>query len=61
MDSQARPSALVDLVLDSRHGSLQPDHEVKITAQAKGFQPASRTLQLAEGKSEEITLVLDPK
>jgi len=46
---------------DGRHRSsqLQPDREVKITAQAEGFEPATKTLKVAEGKTEELTLVLD--
>ncbi len=40
---------------------LQPDTEFKLTAEADGFTPASRNLTMAEGKSDEITLVLEPK
>ncbi len=32
-----------------------------MTAEADGFKPASRKLSIAEGKTEEITLVLEPK
>jgi hypothetical protein len=41
--------------------SLTPDRAVKITAQADGFQPVSRTFKLAEGKTEEATFVLEAK
>jgi beta-lactamase regulating signal transducer with metallopeptidase domain len=41
--------------------SLTPDRAVKITAHADGFQPASRTFKLPEGKTEEATFVLEPR
>ena len=44
-----------------RSEQLQPDLEFNVTAEADGFKPASRKLTLAEGKTEEITLVLEPK
>ena len=44
-----------------RSEQLQPDLEFSVTAEADGFKPASRKLTLAEGKTEEITLVLEPK
>ncbi len=44
-----------------RSDELVPGREVKITAYADGFKPASRTLKLAEGRIEEFTLVLEPK
>jgi beta-lactamase regulating signal transducer with metallopeptidase domain len=44
-----------------RSSQLVPDREVKVTAQADGFKPASRKLKLPEGKTEEVTLVLEPK
>ena len=44
-----------------RSDQLTPDREVNITAEADGFKPASRKFKLAEGKTEEITLVLEPK
>ncbi|WP_165248326.1 M56 family metallopeptidase [Paludisphaera soli] len=48
---------------DGRYRTTQmlPDREVKVTATAGGFQPASRTLKLAEGQVEEVTLVLEPQ
>jgi beta-lactamase regulating signal transducer with metallopeptidase domain len=44
-----------------RSEQLQPDLEFKLTVEADAFKPASRKLSLAEGTTEEITLVLDPK
>jgi hypothetical protein len=44
-----------------RSNQLQPDVEFDMVAEADGFKPASRKLSLAEGKTEEITLVLEPK
>ncbi len=44
-----------------RSEQLAPDREVNVTAQADGFKPAIRTFKLAEGQSEELTLVLEPK
>jgi len=44
-----------------RTEQLQPDIEFAVKAEADGFKPASRNLTLAEGKTEEITLVLEPK
>jgi hypothetical protein len=39
---------------------LTPDREVNITAHADGFKPASRKFKLPEGKTEEVTYVLEP-
>jgi beta-lactamase regulating signal transducer with metallopeptidase domain len=44
-----------------RSEQLQPDLEFTVTAQADGFKPASRKLTLSEGKTEDVTLVLEPK
>jgi len=44
-----------------RSSQLQPDIEFNLTAEADGFKPASRKLAIAEGKTEEITLELEPK
>jgi len=44
-----------------RTSQLQPGNEFNVTAEADGFKPASRKLSMAEGKTEEITLVLEPK
>ncbi len=38
-----------------------PDCEVNITVRAEGFQPESRKITLAEGKSEELKFVLEAK
>jgi hypothetical protein len=48
---------------DGRYRSeqLQPDLEFSVKAEADGFEPQSRNVTLAEGKTEEITLVLEPK
>ncbi|MFO0951248.1 MAG: hypothetical protein U0835_08865 [Isosphaeraceae bacterium] len=44
-----------------RTSQLAPDREVLVTVLADGYAPASRKLKLAEGKVEELTLVLEPK
>ena len=44
-----------------RATNLTPDREAKITADADGFKPASRKIKISEGKSEEMTFVLEPK
>jgi len=44
-----------------RSSQLQPDLEFSVTAEADGFKQASRKLTIAEGKSEDITLELEPK
>jgi hypothetical protein len=48
---------------DGRYRSeqLQSDLEFEVSAESDGFKRASRTLKLAEGKIEEITLVLEPR
>jgi len=43
-----------------RATELTPDREVKITADADGFKPLSRKIKLSEGKTEEVTFVLEP-
>ena len=43
-----------------RSSQLQPDFEFNVIAEADRFKPASRRLTLTEGKTEEITLVLEP-
>jgi hypothetical protein len=40
---------------------LVPDREVNVTVRAEGFQPESRKITLAEGKTEEMKFVLEPK
>jgi Zn-dependent protease with chaperone function len=44
-----------------RATKLTPDREVKISADADGFKPASRKIKLPEGKTEELTVVLESK
>ena len=44
-----------------RTSQLLPDREVEVIATADGFAGASRKLKLAEGKTEEVTFVLEPK
>ena len=44
-----------------RSSQLHPDREVTVKAQAEGFEPATKTLTLPEGKTEEVVLVLEKK
>ncbi len=44
-----------------RADDITPDREVKITADADGFRPVSRTFKIPEGKIEEVTFVLEAK
>jgi hypothetical protein len=44
-----------------RTSQLVPDREVEVTATADGFAEARRKLKLAEGATEEVTFVLEPK
>jgi hypothetical protein len=44
-----------------RATKLTPDRELRITADADGFKPASLKIKVPESKSEEITFVLEPK
>jgi beta-lactamase regulating signal transducer with metallopeptidase domain len=48
---------------DGRLGATEitPDRALKITAYANGFKPSSRTLKIPEGKTEEMTLVLEAR
>ena len=41
--------------------SMLPDKEVTVSVSADGFEEASRKLSLPEGKTEEVTFVLEPK
>ena len=43
------------------HRSMLPDKEVNVIVSADGFAAASRKLSLPEGKTEEVTFVLEPK
>jgi hypothetical protein len=38
-----------------------PDREVNVTVRAEGFKPESHKITLAEGKTEELKFVLEPK
>ena len=40
---------------------MLPDKEVNVSVSADGFEGASRKLSLPEGKTEEVTFVLEPK
>ncbi len=44
-----------------RATEITPDRELKITAFADGFQPASRKVKIPEGKTEDVTFVLEPR
>jgi beta-lactamase regulating signal transducer with metallopeptidase domain len=44
-----------------RSEQLQPDLEFTVTAEADGYKPASRKLTLGEAKTEDVSLVLEPK
>jgi hypothetical protein len=44
-----------------RTSQLLPDREVTVTVTADGFESASRKLKLAEGATEEVNFVLEPK
>ena len=56
------PEAIKDEQGDGRYRttSLLPDREVEVTATAEGFTTGSRKITLPEGKSEDITFVLEP-
>jgi protocatechuate 3,4-dioxygenase beta subunit len=58
-----RKEAIQDEQYDGRYRTSQllPDHEVDVTVSADGFATASRKLTLPEGKTEEVTFVLEPK
>ena len=47
---------------DGRYRTIQvvPDREIRLTAHAKGFKSESRNFKLGEGKTEEVTFVLEP-
>src|SRR5207248_1829279 len=44
-----------------RTSQLLPDREVTVTVSADGYATASRKLSVLEGKTEEVTFVLEPK
>jgi beta-lactamase regulating signal transducer with metallopeptidase domain len=58
-----KKDALQDEQYDGRYrtSTMLPDKEVKVTVSADGFKEASRNLTLPEGKTEEVTFVLEPK
>jgi len=58
-----KSEAIQDEQNDGRYRTSQllPDREVNVTVNADGFATASRKLQLPEGKTEEVTFVLEPK
>jgi hypothetical protein len=58
-----RKDAIQDEQYDGRYRTSQmlPDKEVTVSVSADGFEGASRKLSLPEGKTEEVTFVLEPK
>ncbi len=58
-----KQEAIEDEQYDGRYRTsrMLPDKEVKVTVSAEGYTEASRTLTLPEGKTEEVTFVLEPK
>ena len=58
-----KKDAIQDEQYDGRYRTSQmlPDKEVNVTVSADGFEGASRKLSLPEGKTEEVTFVLEPK
>ena len=59
----AETEAIQDEQNDGRYRTSQllPDREVAVTVTADGFATAERKLKLPEGKTEEVTFVLEPK
>ena len=56
-----RPSRTSSTTGATGRRSMLPDREVNVTVSADGFEEASRKLTLPEGKTEEVTFVLEPK
>jgi Carboxypeptidase regulatory-like domain len=58
-----KKDALQDEQYDGRYRTSQmlPDKEVTVSVSADGFEGASRNFSLPEGKTEEVTFVLEPK
>jgi beta-lactamase regulating signal transducer with metallopeptidase domain len=58
-----KKEAIQDEQYDGRYRTynLLPDKEVTVSVSADGFEGASRKLSLPEGKTEEVTFVLEPK
>ncbi len=63
MGGGKKKDAIQDEQYDGRYrtSSMLPDTEVNVTVSADGFAGASRKLSLPEGKTEEVTFVLEPK
>jgi hypothetical protein len=63
MGGGGKREAIQDEQNDGRYRTSQllPDREVTVTVTADGFAPASRKFTLPEGKTEEVTFVLEPK
>ena len=57
-----RSDVFLDEQKDGRYRTSQlvPDREVAVTVEADGYRPASRKVTLPEGKTEELTLVMEP-
>ena len=60
---QNKKEAIQDEQYDGRYRTsmMLPDKEVTISVSADGLEGASRRLSLPEGKTEEVTFVLEPK
>jgi hypothetical protein len=58
-----KKQAVQDEQYDGRYRTSQllPDREVKVVVDAEGFTSATRTLSLPEGKTEEVSFVIEPK
>ena len=58
-----KKDAIQDEQYDGRYrtSNMLPDKEVTVSVSADGFEGASRKLSLPEGKTEEVTFVLEPK
>ncbi len=58
-----KQDVIQDEQYDGRYRTSQmlPDKEVTVSVSADGFEGASRKLSLPEGKTEEVTFVLEPK
>ena len=58
-----KKDAIQDEQYDGRYrtSNMLPDKEVTVSVSADGFEEASRKLSLPEGKTEEVTFVLEPK
>jgi hypothetical protein len=58
-----KKDVIQDEQYDGRYRTSQmlPDKEVTVSVSADGFEGASRKLSLPEGKTEEVTFVLEPR